>query len=80
MGKAERRRRRIVIHINATLLCEKLHTVINYYKLDTTCDLYTFFSGGPMIATRNGLNRSLHVGTFNYFIFFYTLLLLYVVW
>ena len=29
------------------------------------------FSGGPMIATRNRLNRSLHVSIFNYFIFFY---------
>ena len=28
-----------------------------------------------MIATRNGLNRSLHVSIFNYFIFLYTLLL-----
>ena len=32
-----------------------------------------------MIATIIGLNRSIHVGIFNYFIFLYTLLLLNVV-
>ena len=45
---------------NGTLL------IIITNSLLVICLIY--FPGGPMIATITGLNRSLHVGIFNYFI------------
>ena len=47
---------------NCTLL------IIITNSLLVICLIY--FPGGPMIATITGLNRSLHVGIFNYFIIF----------
>ena len=47
-----------------------LHTVfiITYQSLLVICSIY--FPGGRMIATRNGLNMSLHASIFNYFILY----------
>ena len=56
-----------------------LNGFLNYVKLNLLLIIITnsllvicliYFPGGPMIATITGLNRSLHVGIFNYFIIF----------